>query len=552
LAPWAVAAAVGLALPASAGERLAAPAVDAPQSQTWRSGVERSELPAVLLPDGSGLPLDVWRGLGLAALEELLAQLELPPRSPALHRLWRRLLLSSAAPPEGASTEHFLALRLEALYRSGLLGDMGETIAQAMSAEGLHRPLVDALAARRAIGLGERAEGCRLIAKLAAPGADLPGRLKGETQLLAGYCAAAAGDLPGAGLAAGLAREEGLAAALPLSVLDGIAAGSRPQLALPTRVLLLDYRFLELLGPVNNGQLVERAEPALLVVLAQDARLEASVRLAAAEAAVAHNALEPQAVAAMWHSIAAAAPTAEEGEGKVRRALLWRGIELAASGEQQISLARALLASARGPEERRAIARLLRPLLERLTPQPEMVAAAPVALEIALASGDFGQARGWAESGGGSLGSFWLALIDSTDPQRRGGRVPSLAVLEDAALHARIGGEVLTRLVGVLDALDIDVPLRLWDTASRLPQPAGGYLPETGVLADLAQAAARQQVGRVVLLSLRALGPDGPERANVLALADALRALRRVGLEEDARALALEALLPMWRRTAGD
>ena len=78
-----------------------------------------------MAPDASGLPLELWRGLDLKTLEELLAGLELPPRSPALHQLWRRMLLSSATPPAGApNPEHFLALRLEALYRSGLLADM--------------------------------------------------------------------------------------------------------------------------------------------------------------------------------------------------------------------------------------------------------------------------------------------------------------------------------------------------------------------------------------------------------------------------------------------
>jgi len=53
----------------------------------------------VLAPDGSGLPLELWRGLDLKAVEELLAGLDLPPRSPAVHQLWRRLLIASAAPP---------------------------------------------------------------------------------------------------------------------------------------------------------------------------------------------------------------------------------------------------------------------------------------------------------------------------------------------------------------------------------------------------------------------------------------------------------------------
>ena len=55
----------------------------------------------------------------------------------------------------------------------------------------------------------------------------------------------------------------------------------------------------------------------------------------------------------------------------------------------------------------------------------------------------------------------------------------------------------------MLDALDFDVPIRLWEAASRTPQPAGGYLPETGVLAELQDAAKKHEFGRTVLLAMR-------------------------------------------------
>jgi methyl coenzyme M reductase alpha subunit len=83
-----------------------------------------------------------------------------------------------------------------------------------------------------------------------------------------------------------------------------------------------------------------------------------------------------------------------------------------------------------------------------------------------------------------------------------------------------------------------------------VPQPGGGYLPETGVLADLAEAAKRMEVGRVILLAMRALGPDGPAGANILSLGDAVRALKAVGLDADARGLGLEALVAVWPRQA--
>jgi hypothetical protein len=49
---------------------------------------------------------------------------------------------------------------------------------------------------------------------------------------------------------------------------------------------------------------------------------------------------------------------------------------------------------------------------------------------------------------------------------------------------------------------------------------------------------------------MRALGPGGPSGANLLALGDAIRALKRIGLEADARRLGLEALLVVWPRAA--
>jgi hypothetical protein len=521
----------------------------APWTQPRGGTVEKGELAPVMAPDASGLPLELWRGLDLKTLEELLAGLELPPRSPALHQLWRRMLLSSATPPAGApNDEHFVALRLEALYRSGLLADMATVLAE-NAAPG---PIVRTLSARRDIGLGRREIGCQAIAALAAPSSGLPGRLKGETQLLAGYCAAAAGDAQAAGLAADLAREEGIEAEMPLAVLAGFADGTKPKLALPARVLLLDYRFLELLGPVNAAQIFDKAEPALLAVLAGDAKADPRLQIAAAEAALRLNAMTPEALAEVYRrqSLAGAGgadPAAQSADPYLRHALYFQAVEAARAPAQRLRFLRALLDDARKSGSHLQMARAMAPLVATLPPSPDAAWFAETSLEIALLAGQFDLARRWAEAA--NL-RHWLALVDVADPGRRDGRPPSLAAMEELAVRGRLGAETLHRLATVLDALDIDVPIGLWDAASRMPQPATGYLPETGVLADVAQSAKRNDAGRTILLVMRSLGPAGPE-ANLLALGDAIRALKRIGLEADARQLALEALLAVWPRTAG-
>src|SRR6185503_5772811 len=99
-------------VPSPVRERPPEPARQQPAPPAFPRGgtVERSELAPIMAPDVSGLPLELWRGLDLKTLEELLAGLDLPPRSPAVHQLWRRMLLSSATPPAGApGDEHFVA-----------------------------------------------------------------------------------------------------------------------------------------------------------------------------------------------------------------------------------------------------------------------------------------------------------------------------------------------------------------------------------------------------------------------------------------------------------
>lgn len=524
------------------------------QAAPWTSprggAVERSELAPVMAPDASGLPLELWKGLDLRTLEELLAGLDLPPRSPALHRLWRRMLLSAATPPAGSpDPEHFIALRLEALYRSGLLADMEKLLGESASAG----PVVQTLRARLDIGVGRREVGCQGIKALAAPSSGLPGRLKGETQLLAGYCAAAAGDAQATGLAADLAREEGIEAEMPLAVLAGFAAGNKPRLALPARVLLLDYRFLELLGPVNGAQILDKAEPALLSVLASESQADMRLRIAAAEAALKVNALAPDAMAEIYrrHPLGNAGvdPGTQSGDPLLRRALYFKAIEAARAPAQRARFVRAMMDDARPSGILLQMAQVLAPLVADMPVTPEAGWFAEFSLEIALLSGQYDQARRWAEVG--AL-HHWPALIDVADPQRRGGRPPSLAAIEDLAVHGRLSADTLHRLATVLDALDIDVPIGIWEAAGRMPQPASGYLPETGVLADLAQSAKRNDAGRTILLVMRTLGPGGPEGANVLALGDSIRALKRIGLEADARQLALEALITAWPRLAAN
>ncbi len=179
-----------------------------------------------------------------------------------------------------------------------------------------------------------------------------------------------------------------------------------------------------------------------------------------------------------------------------------------------------------------------------LVQDPQAARFAETGVRVAALAGDEQSAWAWVDAGGGPLRS-WQLLLAASDPQDpRAGE--ALAAGVDIALKGGLPAPLLHRLVTVLDALDYDVPIPLWDAASKVPQPNDGYLPATGELSALKQAADAGDVGRTVLLVASALGPKGPAGAHLIALGDAVRALKRVGLDQEARRLGFEALYAQW------
>lgn len=554
--------------PASApGTAAAAPASGLPLDRKSRA-VESVDLTPVMAGDGSSLPYELWQGLDTAAVEQLIASLTIPPRSPALHDLWRRLITSSVAPPSGGKADgHFEALRLEAMYRSGLLDDISAAVEK--DASGGESPLVAMLAARSDIGLKRREAGCARARRLGDIRADIPKSLRGEAVLVSGYCAAAAGDAAAAGLLAQLAREEGISASPGLAALDEVSLGGKPvapKLAKGQRLTLIDYRILELSGAAPApAEVIAQASPALLVAIARDGDAPVALRLQAAEAAARVNAITPDQLADAYRAGAMGDGAAQPGnnDSVERRAALYVVANAERTPFKKVRLIRSFLDSA----QRAGLQMPALVLVARLTHDvglaPEIGWFAETAIEANLAAGDYAKARTWlnfaasadAATPGGAPGaggrgslSHWAALIDIADPAYPDARGGSLAAVERMALSGRFSSDLLHRLATVLDALDYQVPIPLWEAASRTPQPATGHLPATGVLSQLQQAAAKKEFGRTVLLAMQTLGPDGADRAHMIALGDAIRALRRAGLDKDARRLALEALISSWPR----
>lgn len=516
--------------------------------------VERDNLQGPRSADGA--PSDPWTGMPVAELEETLSRIELPPRSPAIHELWLRLITARSSSPD----PKLAAIRADALNRTGMIREAAQALAQAgdVSAD----PVIATLAARTAIGAGNTEQGCETARSLtSAVAAKMPQHLKGEVILIAGFCAAASENKAAAGIAGDLAIENGLKDHAGPEALKAIAAGHKPAVAQGMKVSLLDYRILQLAGPVDLSYAIPTASPSLLAVLARDNRADPGTRLAAAEAAASLNAITIDELAAAYRASAG-----EGGGGNVelsdagdtagqpaRRARMFASAESERSPVQKARVIRAFLDEARRAGFYwQALQLMTRPVAD-LPPNPQLGWFAETAIEASLAGGDFNGVHRWAnfaaspESRSRADLRHWLALADIAEPDARD-RTQHLVAIEEAAQSGRFDPALLHRLATALDALDTNVPIPLWEAASRTAQPSTGHLPDTGVLSQLQDAAKTRDFTRTVLLTMRTIGPNGAEGAHMIALGDAIRALKRAGLETEARRLALEALFPAWPR----
>ncbi len=523
-----------------------------PPGEVKSQAVERTDLAPVMATDGSGLPYELWRGLDVATFEHLIAEIEIPPRSPALHALWLRLITSDVTPPSGGEADQqFMALRLETLYRSGLLEEAAQELAKMPAGSGL----VAILAARNDIGLGKKEQGCAAARNAGALSAALPRPLRAQSAMLSGYCAAVSGDAAAAGLAAEMAREEGLKEAAGLEALDAISVHVTPKIAAKETVPLLDYRLVEAAGgTIEPAALLKLGAPSLFAALALDRNTQPALKLQAAEAAAQVNAISPDELAEVYRAQAAQSGTAAAANTAERRAQLFVAAETERTPLKKVRLIRSFLDESRRADFYLDALAMSARAGDTVQPVPEIGWYAETAIEIALAAGDYDKARSWANFGAtlgaspeGSL-THWLALIDIADSNATANRGANLYHIEDLAVHGRLDPTLLHRIATVLDALEYDVPIPLWEAASRTPQPAGGYLPETGVLSELQDAAKKREFGRTVLLAMKTLGPHGAEGAHMIALGDSIRALKRAGLEPDARRLGFEALFASWPR----
>ncbi|MGB8708396.1 MAG: hypothetical protein WCD39_01325 [Methyloceanibacter sp.] len=470
----------------------------------------------------SALPPDLWRGLDAGAMQSLLAQVPLPSSSPALASLLARALATS---PEGSGRE--TEVKIAALERAGRVNELIEMLGEANEPEALAAYALALLAA------GRNDEACAVQLGTGQP----DGAAKRASFLIPAYCAAASGDNEAARNALDVARNNGVDVGFALRVIAG-QGGRGP---LTKSVDVLDYLFLKLGQSASRADIAPKASPELLFLLARDDEASPELRVAAAERAASLNIIDGTTLATVYRDAAPRLPKSAQSPAALR-AKLFASLEAQTSEKIRAESIDALLASGKDARIEIPMAQAMAQSSQGRDTQAASFAETDV--RVAALAGDDQTAWDLTEQAGDRVRS-WQLLLVTTDPLSERAR-SALDGGVDIALKAGLPGPLLQRLVTALDALGEEVPIPLWDLAAKTPQPDDGYLPPTGLLSTLKEAADAGDTGRTILLAAAVFGPDGPQGAHLIALGDGLRALKRVGLDAEARRLAFEALCAHW------
>ncbi len=520
------------------------------------STIDPSSVGLLSLEDG-GFGSDMWRGSDRAFVEALIPRLPVQTLSPVMQNLTRRLLLSEARVPAGTPTApSLLGLRVERLSASGqtdLVRDLLRLAPSRLKDAALARAEVDSM-----LLSGNHAGACTNIEALLSDSDD-PYWLKGLT-----FCKALNGESAAAQLGVSLLQEQGgtgddsffeLVASLV-----GDSKNAPGTLIDPSPLHMAMLRAARLDVPDDA---VPGARPAILRSIATSPNAPLATRLLAAERAEAAGALSPDALAAIYESVEippedllAWQTLAVEEAGPRINALLYQ-VALTESGA--VNRARVVvtaLSRARVAGGFNTISRVMREICSAIDPTPSLAWAASEIGRALLAAGDTASARRWFDmmhqKAVEQVPDAALAFLDLWPLIQLMDVEGSLGWNPDALLgwwegeRSRAGDSAYERAAIVLtlmDAVGYDVPESLWQELMEASLTVTAYLPSVQLWRALETASQDFRVGETILLSLLALGEVGPAVANPTTLHAVISALRRVGLEADARSLALESAL---------
>lgn len=525
------------------------------------SGIEVGELGTldpdsvgVLDPSIGGFRIDMWAGTDRRLLLRLLPRLPSRYNSPTMHDLARRLLLSTAiAPPRSDNDQgsSLVALRIERLAAMGLSGAVAEMMTMAPAPES--EPLLMRIHIDNRLLLGDYEGACQ-----AATGADQAVLDSPYREQIAVFCNIQAGNPETATFTANLLRESGeLDDPAFFTLADALTAGTPADVKSLTEPKPIHLAMAEAAEATLPDDVLETDSPLMLRAFADTPLVSQAVRLAAAERAAMAGAFSSASLAELYAAVEFsrqeldnALSIASKDHNPRNRALLYQAAQL-----QSLPVARAAAIQkawelGRADGFFRLAAAVYRPQLEALSPSPELLWFTPEAVRALLLLTRPDQALTWAEA-------MQRSAREPEDKQAAALLWPLVALAEGSATGPGHG-----RWLAALSKTETDTANRRVAVAYSLLEAMGERIsedrwralfegdPRVSVTAASPSfmrtfriAASGGHQGETVLLALLILGGSDLAELAPEQLSEIVVGLRKVGLESEARQLAIEAAL---------
>lgn len=510
-----------------------APAEDAPEGFRVE-GLNAPGLDAIGLEGGLGATL--FQGAELALVRPLIAALPVDVRVPQLRDLTVGVLIAGAA-LDGAGGA-LLEARIERLSA------LGELEAAAALLDQLPPMTRDSGLARLAVDVAlltaDDDRACTLGAAIGQSGQS------GFWDELTVFCRLQAGDEAGARLAVDLLREVGgdpLTLAVAEVAVSGDPARPLPALREPTP---LQMALLRVAGhPLPEEALVD-PEPRLVAADVRAPELVPDLPLELAERALLLGALSADDLRQRYAEAEPGGRLDAPGEaGALARAGAWQRFEGTSDPATRARVADEAWRGASG-ETRFVVADVFGPALLDLPEDERTLAGAPGIARMLLARGQFLPATRWlallrAGAPGEAAGIaplFALAGIGGAGPAP----VPDRQTIEAWAATRTDPEDELTFLLALLEGTGAELDNTLWWSLLQPPLVREARAPVPAVFLAAEEARAERQTGEAILASLVLLDGD-PTLTSGPALIEALQTLRAVGLDADARTVAVQSAL---------
>jgi hypothetical protein len=524
-----------------------------------------------------GLSPAMWQGTDAVRAAALLAGEPRPTRSRALQGLARRLLLSEARPPEGmdGAGPSFLSLRLSRLLALGDFDSvlqLSNPVQPSAATDGEVRVRVEAFLLRN-----DEASACALAGRMRRAVSD-PYWAK-----LGAYCDVRSGNVPAAELAVGLLKQQGYEDPVFYALYDwlvippskdkpapppkpakGKKAAKRAKAVKPAPPRtpptgdgsVLSFAMLRAAKLPLGEDSVTAGRPALLHALALDeTETPPDARLAAATEAASFGAFPLGDLRALYggqpfspEALRDPAGISSGLQAGQALAIAYQSVEQAGATGDRIHFARVGYQTALARGYGALFAALVQPDLGKLAPDPALSPEIPGLVELLLAAGS------------AELGYSWFGLIDerqdndSADPRQLDHLSDLLRIaqpserltwtpplikrqLDRAALQGSAAMAQRSFEMRVLEALGYPIPPEVAAALPPVPPVIGTGLPA------FEDAVAGHRMAEAILIACQLLGTDGPAAAPPGTTLALIRGFVALGLEDDARALGLEAAL---------